>query len=229
MVEPGHYGQDQNASSTTAATVVCITSGMSIVNRFIGSAAESSAQIGPKGLKGRSGVSRGLSTIAITDIERLLPHCDLRLIRLSDVMGMSSARFGDRRADEHGLDLAGAERPDRLRSRDVIPVACNSRIQRSDRGPFVGDFANPGRWRPSRNCNRRCVLDRQPDGLSSRRLSSTRPAISATSPQGTKPRSQRRRRQTAMKAPICDSNLTPLRPVSCLRDEHRFSCFVVPL
>jgi hypothetical protein len=31
------YGQNQNASNTTAATVVCITSGMSIVNRFIGS------------------------------------------------------------------------------------------------------------------------------------------------------------------------------------------------
>ena len=43
-----------------------------------------------EGLSGRSGVSRGLSTIAITDIERLLPHCDLRFIRLSDV-GMSSA------------------------------------------------------------------------------------------------------------------------------------------
>jgi hypothetical protein len=40
MVGPGHYGQNQNASSTTAATVVCITSGMSIVNRFIGSASE---------------------------------------------------------------------------------------------------------------------------------------------------------------------------------------------
>ena len=36
MVEPGHYGQNQNASSTTGS----ITSGMSIVNRFIGSAAE---------------------------------------------------------------------------------------------------------------------------------------------------------------------------------------------
>ena len=36
----GHYRQNQNASSTTKATVVCITNGMSIVNRFIGSAAE---------------------------------------------------------------------------------------------------------------------------------------------------------------------------------------------
>ena len=34
----GHYRQNQNASSTTAATGVCITSGTSMVGRFIGSA-----------------------------------------------------------------------------------------------------------------------------------------------------------------------------------------------
>ena len=60
--------------------------------------------------------------------------------------------------------------------RDIVPVACNRGIQRSDRGPFVGDFANAGLRHLSGNCDRRCVLDREPNGVRSR-LSSTRLAI----------------------------------------------------
>ena len=54
VTSPAHYGQNQNASSTTTATVVCIASGMSIVNRFIGSDAASSARSRISGQKGRS-------------------------------------------------------------------------------------------------------------------------------------------------------------------------------
>jgi hypothetical protein len=110
-----------------------------------------------------------------------------------------------------------AERTDRLRGWDLVPLACNRGIQRGDRGLLVGGSADPKLWAPSRNCDRRCVLDRQPNGVLSR-LSSTRPFISGTSPQGTKTRSQRRRRlrgTTATKAPVRESKLTPRRSSPC--------------
>ena len=135
--------------------------------------------------------------------------------------------FGDRRADEHGFDPAGAERGNRPCSWNVVLFSCNRGVQRGDRGPFVGGSANPGLWRHSRNCDRRCVLGRQPNGISSR-LSST-PAIARTSPQKTKPRSQRRRwllattATTATKDPICDSKLMLLRLGPCWCEEQPFS------
>ena len=120
-----------------------------------------------------------------------------------------------------------AERTDRLRCGDLVPLAGNRDIQRRDRRPFVGGSANSGLWSTSRNCDRHCVLDHQPNGVSGR-LFSTRAAISGTSPQGTKPRSQGRHRPTATKAPIYDNELTPLRPGPCLRDKHGLSRFMFP-